>query len=213
MQLTGPPHLSQPHEDGPAYVPLIATVSLGSPQALEIFQYLSESDPSPPLTGSSRHEVFGEPSSASKRVSGPGSAEARETGQREASGRPIATTPMVCIYLEPRSLLIIRKALYETHLHGIDHAKEDVFEIGKGAKSTALSPTAEPADSSIRIHSIPVANAAYLSSALKGQLQEKRYPDDLHVSRGTRVSMTFRQVDKTFQGNLSGRLVKGKATR
>lgn len=149
----------------------------------------------------------------SEQVGEPGEAEAGETGRREASGRPIATTPMGCIYLEPRSLLIIRKALYETHLHGIDHAKEDVFEIGKDAKSTTLGQAAEPAENSIRIRSIPVANAAHLSSELKKQLQEKRYPDDLHVSRGTRVSMTFRQVDRIFQGNLSGRLVKGSTTR
>jgi len=157
--------------------------------------------------------VFGEESSAIKQGSGPGGADARQTSQQEASGRPIATTPMGCIYLEPRSLLIIRKALYETHLHGIDHAKEDIFEIGKDTKSTAHGQTAEHPDSSIRIRSIPVANAASLSSELKKQLQDKRHPEDLHVSRGTRVSMTLRQVDRVFQGNLSGRLVKGMATR
>ena len=175
----------------------MATVSLGAPQTLEIFQYLAESDPSPPLTGSNRSDVFG------------GGLEDIAEGVRPGGrGRPIATTPMGCVYLEPRSLFISRKAIYETFLHGISPIEEDVFEVGSGSGDEGRSRL------SLKLRGVEMANSACIESSLRDQLQHAldAGEKELVVKRGTRVSLTFRRVEKVLQGGLGvGVLGRGSA--
>jgi alkylated DNA repair protein alkB family protein 6 len=89
---------SKPHEDGPAFKPLVATISLGSHQVLDIYHYLSSTSPSPPMMASHDHPT---------------------------SGQPIAAISLAHLLLLPRSLLIISSSLYSSHLHGIDRRPED----------------------------------------------------------------------------------------
>ena len=95
----------QPHEDGPAFQPLVATISLGSHTVLDIHHYLSSTSPSPPMTTSVS------PSNLTDQAS------------------PIAAIPLAHLLLLPRSLLIVSSSLYTSHLHGIAARSEDVVRL------------------------------------------------------------------------------------
>lgn len=92
----------QPHEDGGAFRPLVATISLGSHCVLDIHHYLSTTSPSPPMVASAPDD----------------SPEGRE-------GRPIAAVPLANLLVMPRSLLILSSSLYTSHLHGIAARSSD----------------------------------------------------------------------------------------
>ncbi|KAI0946284.1 hypothetical protein AcV7_010302 [Taiwanofungus camphoratus] len=88
-----------PHEDGPAYYPVVATLSLGSHAMFHYYQYKPQA------------------------VSANGD---NNTNSSE-NGRPIDPTPVLSVLLEPRSLIVTQSSLYTSHLHGIDDVVEDVF--------------------------------------------------------------------------------------
>lgn len=92
-----------PHEDGTAFKPLVATISLGSHTVLDIYHYLSTTSPSPPMTASEIPPDEG------------------------GLGRPIAAIPLAHLLLLPRSLLILSSSLYASHLHAISARTEDVI--------------------------------------------------------------------------------------
>ncbi|GMK59731.1 hypothetical protein CspeluHIS016_0803370 [Cutaneotrichosporon spelunceum] len=87
-----------PHEDGPAFRPLVATLSLGSPTILDIHHYVSPTAPSPPMIPTEGNE-----------------------------GRAIAAVPLGHVLLMPRSLFILTGSLYSSHLHGIAARERDSF--------------------------------------------------------------------------------------
>ncbi|KAK8846818.1 hypothetical protein IAR55_005906 [Kwoniella newhampshirensis] len=93
-----------PHEDGPAFRPLVATLSLGSHTVLDIHHYLSTTAPSPPMVTS---------------MPSPSDDPANE-------GRPIAAIPLAHLLLLPRSLLILSSSLYTSHLHAIAPRTKDI---------------------------------------------------------------------------------------
>jgi len=93
-----------PHEDGPAFRPLVATLTLGSHQILDIHHYISATSPSPPMTTS---QVPLDP-------------------ERPFTGQPIAAIPLAHLLLLPRSLLVLSSSLYAAHLHGIAPRSEDI---------------------------------------------------------------------------------------
>lgn len=93
--------LLQPHEDGPSYHPVVATLSLGSHAVFHYYRYREESKP----------------------LSGQETAAPLPAGQ----GRSIDPNPVSSILLEPRSLIITAGDLYEHHLHGIHDVVEDEF--------------------------------------------------------------------------------------
>ncbi|PIL25809.1 hypothetical protein GSI_11562 [Ganoderma sinense ZZ0214-1] len=95
-----------PHEDGPAYHPVVATLSLGSHAVFNYYRYKPDTDASP-LPG--------------VQISAPNE-------PISSTGRPIDPTPVLAVLLEPRSLVITTSALYVSHLHGIDGLLEDKFE-------------------------------------------------------------------------------------
>ncbi|KAH9851290.1 hypothetical protein C2E23DRAFT_251443 [Lenzites betulinus] len=99
-----------PHEDGPAYHPAVATLSLGSHTVFHYYKYRSDASDTPTQT---------EQSAGTTTAAGPLLA--------AGSGRPIDPTPIHSLLLEPRSLVITTGALYTTHLHGIDELLEDKF--------------------------------------------------------------------------------------
>lgn len=87
----------QPHEDGPTYHPVVATLSLGSHATFHYYQYRTDDC----LDGSNIATSGG--------------------------GRSIDKTPTLSVLLEPRSLVVTTSSLYTSHLHGIDELEEDVF--------------------------------------------------------------------------------------
>jgi len=86
-----------PHEDGPSYHPVVATLSLGSHAVFNYYQY---------RTDWSLEELPAPSSSV---------------------GRSINKKPILSVLLEPRSLVITTSSLYTSHLHGIEDLEEDVF--------------------------------------------------------------------------------------
>ncbi|GFZ46694.1 hypothetical protein JCM24511_03914 [Saitozyma sp. JCM 24511] len=110
-----------PHEDGPAFRPLVATISLGSHTVLDIHHYTSTTSPSPPMV-------------ATTPPSGP---------DGEDQGRPIAAIPLAHLLVLPRSLLILSSSLYTSHLHGIAPRPADIVvasadRITQGSEAVAV---------------------------------------------------------------------------
>lgn len=102
--------------------------------------------------------------------------------------------PLARIYLEPRSLLILSSSLYASHLHGISETTKDILTA---PTSDATSQDSEDAPNA----SVPVANLGLLDPAI----QEIIARDGRYVSeRGTRVSLTFRKVERVMKGSLGG---------
>ncbi|WWD22122.1 hypothetical protein CI109_106611 [Kwoniella shandongensis] len=101
-----------PHEDGPAFQPLVATISLGSHTVLDIHHYLSTTAPSPPMTTS----------------------EPIPSDDPTEAGRPIAAIPLAHLLALPRSLLILSSSLYTSHLHAIAPKTKDVVRLERGTE-------------------------------------------------------------------------------
>ena len=90
----------KPHEDGPSYHPVVATLSLGSHAVFHYYAYKADDGAQ----------------------DGP-----ETTAPMNGQGRPIDPAPVASVLLEPRSLIITTGALYVNHLHGIDEVEEDAF--------------------------------------------------------------------------------------
>ncbi|KAI0830326.1 hypothetical protein BC628DRAFT_998536 [Trametes gibbosa] len=104
----------QPHEDGPAYHPVVATLSLSSHTVFHYYKYKSDdqdSDRDAPAQS--------EQSAGTTTAIGPMLA--------AGAGRPIDPRPVLSLLLEPRSLVITTSSLYAAHLHGIEELLEDKF--------------------------------------------------------------------------------------
>lgn len=87
-----------PHEDGPAYYPMVATVSLGAPIVLDIFEKSEEG------LGEVRYRIVQEPR--------------RYVTNLPSWGRVVLT-------LSRESLLVTTDDMYTAHLHGIAQIIED----------------------------------------------------------------------------------------
>ncbi|KDQ08932.1 hypothetical protein BOTBODRAFT_191399 [Botryobasidium botryosum FD-172 SS1] len=106
-----------PHEDGPSYHPVVATISLGSHAVFNYYRYKAP----PP------EEEIDE-----------------DEASRTSRGRAIHPDPVFSIFLEPRSLIITTSSLYTDHLHGIDPLEEDIF--ASALTSPPSSDTTEDSD-------------------------------------------------------------------
>lgn len=93
-----------PHEDGAAYYPLVATVSLGAPIVLDLYEKHSQ-----------HHRTRDEGSKVDDEVV--------ETDTAMATGH--TRRPQFRILQERRSLLITRGRLYTDYLHGIAETVKD----------------------------------------------------------------------------------------
>ncbi|KAG9003934.1 hypothetical protein FRB94_002779 [Tulasnella sp. JGI-2019a] len=142
-----------PHEDGPAYHPAVATLSLGSPTVLSIYAYEK-----PPI----------DISRAGAEATTP-------------KGRAIRPDPIDHIFLEPRSLLILKGDIYKNHLHGISALTQDVI-ISKGRGNVGGG-------------GVTVANEDMITDRWIREFlaDQGRYV----VTRSVRTSLTFRRVEKT----------------
>jgi len=93
-----------PHEDGPSYWPVVATISLGSHAMFHYYQYDTEGSPSAP-----------------------------EDNARQA-GRVINPRPVLSVLLEPGSVIVTTSSLYQSYLHGIQEIEEDQFCISQNGE-------------------------------------------------------------------------------
>ncbi|PFH50209.1 hypothetical protein AMATHDRAFT_145694 [Amanita thiersii Skay4041] len=100
-----------PHEDGPTYHPVVATISLGSHTVFHYYRYaqeLSAADNTMPLTSNGK-------------------------------GRAINPTPVISVLLERRSLVITMRNMYTDCLHGIEEKVDDHFNEGSIASGNGLA--------------------------------------------------------------------------
>ncbi|KAF8600855.1 hypothetical protein BDV93DRAFT_538646 [Ceratobasidium sp. AG-I] len=184
-----------PHQDGPAYHPVVATLSLGSHTVMEYYQY--------------------QPASASDSDIGTNTTPGR-------SGRAVNPSPALRLLLEPRSLVITHGDLYTQHLHGISGVHSDHFTASPLVSSVAdeslsLSDQTD-AYTTQSILANDVANRELLGShSLRNQLNElagafmagsESNDVGFSLERDTRTSLTCRVVEKT--ANAVGKLVRLK---
>lgn len=94
-----------PHEDGAAYHPLVATVSLGAPIVLDLYEKSSQDD--------------------ERRQDEDGREEDRNIDEDTADTPAHTREPQFRILQERRSLLITRGKLYTDYLHGIAETTRD----------------------------------------------------------------------------------------
>ncbi|PWN52821.1 hypothetical protein IE53DRAFT_339878 [Violaceomyces palustris] len=198
-----------PHEDGGAYFPAVATISLSSHTLLDIYKLVDKSEvPSNPgetngsdsKEGSEKvrvgDEAVTQPTAVGEdtRLS-PSKNEGTTTLPRPGA-RSREAEPRFSILQEPRSLLITKGHAYREYLHGIAERKQD-----------------RPSDLS------KVINLDLLGDEVtKDKVRQARGQDsdgkvgregggDLVMERDTRLSLTFRDVErvsKGFSGFLSG---------
>ncbi|KAF8064327.1 hypothetical protein FPV67DRAFT_1504516 [Lyophyllum atratum] len=142
-----------PHEDGPTYHPVVATISLGSHSLFHYYQYKPTDD-----------------------QQWDGTAVPRNQG-----GRTIDPTPVLTLFLEPRSLVISRGHMYTSHLHGIREISEDRI-----SRSDITKP---PTVTDLNVH---IANWEMLS----GKEAKKVMQEGGVLQRGVRYSLTCRDVER-----------------
>ncbi|WVF69847.1 hypothetical protein IAT40_004628 [Kwoniella sp. CBS 6097] len=167
-----------PHEDGPAFQSLVATISLGSHTILDIHQYLSTTSPSPPLIASPA----------------PALADSEADGQK---GRPIAAIPLAHLLLMPRSLLILSSSLYTSHLHAITPGTKDVVYPIPPRTDSENNVTEQDSN---RVDGVHIVNADLLGDAeVVDAIKNGRW----EAERGTRTSLTFRHAEKVLKGGVA----------
>ncbi|KAL5478988.1 hypothetical protein ACEPAI_2276 [Sanghuangporus weigelae] len=174
-----------PHEDGPSYHPVVATISLGSHTVFHYYRYKTESTSGVPRMSDSLsdHGQINDVDPAQS--SSPG-----------GHGRVIdMSRPVLSLLLEPRSLVITTQQLYTDHLHGIDPLSEDVF---LPASSLSRSDSVLTVQDSVGNHAqvgVQVAN----STLIKDPKLREIVANGGKLKRGTRISLTCRDVENVVQ--------------
>lgn len=103
-----------------------------------------------------------------------------------ASGQTIDQTPILSVFLEPRSLIVTTDELYTKHLHGIDSTPVDHFRPHEFE---------EEGRSPVKGHF--VANW----KMVEDQQSLDRLSGGGSMPRSTRISLTCRDVEKVVSGN------------
>lgn len=111
------------------------------------------------------------------------------TGPTSTGGRAIDPTPVLSLLLEPRSVIITRDSLYKEHLHCIQEVKEDRI-IG-----AEVEPEMTPQEKGYQMDNWE----AVVDERLRTVVREGGV-----LERGTRVSLTCRDVEKTRKVGLPG---------
>jgi alkylated DNA repair protein alkB homolog 6 len=125
------------------------------------------------------------------------------TGPSSNGGRAIDPTPVLSLLLEPRSAIITNGALYKEYLHCIEEVKEDWIvgaapgELNSQENETVDGLAAQLSTSQKRYR---VDNW----EAVEEQGLKKTVREGGMLARGTRVSLTCRDVEKTRKVGLPG---------
>lgn len=114
-----------------------------------------------------------------------------EISPPSSKARPIRTTPVASLLLEPRSLVITTRELYTSHLHGIDGVIEDRLAVH--------SPDTQrmPVDDIRKESGVWIANWEMLGGDDEGVVRAVR--EGGLLKRGTRTSLTCRVVERVAQ--------------
>ena len=111
-----------------------------------------------------------------------------EASSPSAAGRPIDSTPVLTLLLEPRSLVITTSSFYQSHLHGIDEVMEDSFAPGSRSPGEKIA--------NVDLLRDKTAKDAVLNGGF--------------LERGLRYSLTCRDVEKvTAAGGALYRKLRG----
>ncbi|KZT35952.1 hypothetical protein SISSUDRAFT_989879 [Sistotremastrum suecicum HHB10207 ss-3] len=164
-----------PHQDGPVYHPVVATISLGSHA---VFHYHSFEDSSTPDAPPDSGEPA-DPSAVSPQSMSGKAAALPQIGS-------IGQIPILSLFLEPRSLVVTTGEMYTDHLHSLEPVIEDIFL--PGGQVIYGRSTGNP----LNVSEVEIANKDLVATeAYKQALQEGG-----SLTRGTRVSMTCRDVER-----------------
>jgi alkylated DNA repair protein alkB homolog 6 len=173
-----------PHEDGAAYAPVVATVTLGGYGVLDLW-------PKQAAPGDEGEPEEGRPASESQ-IGG----EDEDQGERE---------PVARLLQEPRSLLVTTGTAYTAFLHGIAAQETDVglvppLSAPKEEEQEEDAQAAGPASGGAWAinHRMIAQPGSYTGDDATGALR-----------RETRVSLTYRDVLKVSRlgGKLLGRRI------
>ncbi|ESP02873.1 hypothetical protein LOTGIDRAFT_156824 [Lottia gigantea] len=88
-----------PHEDGPLFYPTVTTISLGSSTVLDFYTHINQ-----------------------------GKAEDKSEPCSENMSKKFEDRHVCSVYLEPRSLVIVKDDMYTKYLHGIKEQTEDMVD-------------------------------------------------------------------------------------
>lgn len=196
-----------PHQDGPAYFPTVATLSLGSYTILDIFGYSSDD------TGET-----GAPSPSTSTSTSTSSSAGVTSATGPGESRAYDPTPRFSILLPRRTLFILRNELYTAHLHGIRERHTDSLdELRKCVNWDHVSARRarwEMGDQDVP-EPPPEANAEAVDTSTEPEAgaaiarPEMPKAGSTDWERGRRVSLTIRAVEKVLKGNVLG-LVGGR---
>lgn len=121
-----------PHQDGPAYVPVVAILSLGSPVIMNFTPHSSFKNGRG--TTGSNNDTISEP--APLHVN---------------SGEPLSKHSPFSVALMPRSLMIFKDAVYSDYLHGIEDSDVQRYDEAINVKKGLLGNGQVPAISDLKI--------------------------------------------------------------
>ncbi|PWZ01508.1 hypothetical protein BCV70DRAFT_215964 [Testicularia cyperi] len=175
-----------PHEDGSAYFPAVATISLASHTLLDIYRYVDED-----LQKDFDHrmEQFDRQSNGSDTQSADGSdpQKSRIVPKERIEGdvkivrgaRAREPDPVFSILQEPRSLLITTGSVYKDYLHGIaERTSDDAAKLAKVINTDMVQ-----------------------DAALRDTVKQAQNGDSqAELTRDTRLSFTFRDVENVSKG-------------
>ncbi|CAG7852913.1 Alpha-ketoglutarate-dependent dioxygenase alkB homolog 6; AltName: Full=Alkylated DNA repair protein alkB homolog 6 [Serendipita indica DSM 11827] len=164
-----------PHEDGPAYHPVVATISLGSHAVFHYLRY--------------------KPDDAS--IDDDGEVRDNSTDMKTSKGKVIDKTPVLSLLLEPRSVIITSGTLYKDHLHWIeDVAVDHIAGADETAQPDAEENRTNAVDSSLDVGSPPPRYRMDNWEQVTGEREKEVVRSGGVLERGTRVSLTCRDVAK-----------------
>ncbi|KAG8783330.1 hypothetical protein FS842_008551 [Serendipita sp. 407] len=168
-----------PHEDGPAYHPVVATISLGSHTVFHYLRYKPEASADGSSSGANQGDAM---------------------GSEGAHGRIIDQEPVLSLLLEPRSVIITTGALYKDHLHFIDDVTEDWVQFGDPSIDLATSKSSQDQSQGQPNHMENEEEPVKVQVDNWNLLHEETRQHIVHnrgkIARSTRVSLTCRDVER-----------------
>ncbi|SNX83477.1 uncharacterized protein MEPE_02184 [Melanopsichium pennsylvanicum] len=186
-----------PHEDGPAYFPAVATISLGSHTLLDVYRYVDEDLQKDFDERMKEHdEKIAQDSTCTEEEEDGDETKSKIVPKERIEGnvkivrgaRAREPNPIFSILQEPRSLLITTGSVYDSYLHGIAERQVDTgFDLAQVVNTDSLCDT--------HLRSV-VEKAKLQASDTKAENKQ----EEANLERSTRLSLTFRDVEKVSKG-------------
>lgn len=188
-----------PHEDGPAYFPAVATISLGSHTLLDVYRYVDEDLQKDFDERMKEHDdkVANDTNADTTKQEDPNKSKIVPKERVEGNvkivrgARAREPNPVFSILQEPRSLLITTGHVYKSYLHGIAER-----EVDTDAQLAHVANAALLDDAQLR-SKVEKAKSRSGDAKVDAVDDEAR---DAGLTRSTRLSLTFRDVEKVSKG-------------